>query len=130
MCGMNRALFLRLAIRSLASAALPHITKMIHLLTDQPGAAAPRPGKFPLGQIVATPGALEAVPPDEMHAALSHHHHGEWGDIGEEDRQENERSLRDGCRVLSVFHTKGGVKFYVITEHDRSVTTVLLPEEY
>ena len=86
--------------------------------------------KFSLGLIVATQGALAAVASDEMQAALRRHHSGEWGDLCEDDHRENERGLREGFRLVSVYRTKDGVKFYVITEHDRSVTTVLLPEEY
>src|SRR5258705_233083 len=71
-----------------------------------------------------------AVPAEEIQTALLRHHNGDWGDVCEGDRQENERSLREGLRLLSVFHTKTGVKFYIITEHDRSATTVLLPDEY
>ena len=103
---------------------------MIHLAAYEPGAPLPPERKFPLGRTVTTPGALADVPAEEMQAALFRHHHGDWGDVGDDDRQENERSLRDGCRLFSVFHTKAGVKFYVITEHDRSATTVLLPDEY
>lgn len=103
---------------------------MIHLTTYEPGATQPPEGKFPLGRTVTTPGALADVLAEEMQAALFRHHHGDWGDVGEDDWQENERSLREGFRLLSIFHTKAGVKFYIITEHDRSATTVLLPEEY
>lgn len=90
----------------------------------------PPAGKFRLGRTVATPGALDAVPEDEMQAALRRHHSGDWGDLDDADRAENERSLHEGFRLLSVYRTKVGVRFYVITEHNRSVTTVLLPEEY
>ena len=86
--------------------------------------------KFPLGSIVATPGALGALTHDELLAALGRHVRGEWGDLCEEDVKENELSLREGFRLLSVYHSLKGVKFYVITEADRSVTTLLLPEEY
>ena len=104
---------------------------MIHLTTDEPGAASPQPpGKFPLGRVVATPGVLAAVPNDEMQLALSRHHHGDWGDVCEHDRVENERSLLDGSRIFSVYRTKAGVKFYIITEAGREVTTALLPDEY
>jgi hypothetical protein len=106
-----------------------HITGYPHMnlpvAEDKPPA-----GKFSLGRTVATPGALDAVPDDEMQAALRRHYDGDWGDLCEADRAENERSLREGYRLLSVYRTKAGVRFYVITEHDRSVTTVLLPEEY
>jgi len=103
---------------------------MIHLTAYEPGAAQPPPEKFPLGRVVATPSALAAIPNDEIQAALRRHQTGDWGDIGEHDRQENERSLRDGFRLMSVYRAKAGMKFYIITEHDRSVTTVLLPDEY
>ena len=102
---------------------------MIHLTTYEPGAQPPA-AKFPLGRTVATPCTLAKVPADEMQSALRRHHIGDWGDLDEHDRQENERSLREGGRLLSVFCTKAGVKFYIITEHDRTVTTVMLPDEY
>jgi hypothetical protein len=87
---------------------------------------------FPLGQVVATPGALSALAeagqtPLEF---IARHATGDWGDLGEEDRRENERSLRDGCRLLSAYRLQDGTKIWVITEADRSSTTLLLPEEY
>ena len=85
---------------------------------------------FPLGQLVATRGVLDSIDQVEVLHALSRHAHGDWGDVDEADRVENELSLREGFRLLSVFHTKMGQKFWVITEADRSVTTVLLPEDY
>lgn len=87
-------------------------------------------GKFPLGQTMSTPGALNAIPPEEMLRAMQRHAVGDWGDCGPEDQAENELSLREGFRLFSVYHTTTGVKFWIITEADRSVTTVLLPEEY
>jgi hypothetical protein len=86
--------------------------------------------KFVLGQVVMTAGAEESIEPPEVTAALSRHMCGDWGDVCEEDRAENELSLKNGYRLLSVYHTKSGVTFWIITEWDRSVTTVLLPEEY
>lgn len=80
--------------------------------------------------MVMTPGAQEAVPPSEMFRALRRHARGDWGDLGEEDRQANERALTDGSRLFSAYHTESGTKFWIITECDRSVTTVLLPSEY
>jgi len=103
---------------------------MIHLTAYEPNAPLAPEGKFSLGRTVATPGALAAVPAEEMKAALFRHHHGDWGDVNEDDRLENERSLQQGFRLVSVFHSEAGVKFYIITEHDRFATTVLLPEEY
>lgn len=85
---------------------------------------------FPLGQIVATPGALAAIPHEEIAAALGRHNRGDWGEVGEADKQENELSLREGFRLLSAYRSAGGVQFWIITAADRSATTVLLPEEY
>lgn len=86
--------------------------------------------KFCIGRLLSTPGALEQVPHDDMLAALSRHIRGDWGDVDEHDRNENELSLQEGFRLLSVYHTQARVKFWIITEADRSATTVLLPEEY
>ena len=86
--------------------------------------------KFRLGRLLATPGVLAQVPNDEMLAALSRHVSGDWGDVDEHDRSENELSLKEGFRLLSVYHTRSRVKFWIISEADRSATTCLLPEEY
>lgn len=86
--------------------------------------------KFPLGQIVSTPAALSAVHPEDLLLALARHASGDWGDCCEEDRAENELSLKEGFRLFSVYHDRKGVRFWIITEADRSVTTALLPEDY
>jgi hypothetical protein len=86
--------------------------------------------KFRLGHIVATPNALEHVPNEDILRAIQRHQAGDWGDVCEEDRQENELSLQKGFRLLSVYHSATGTKFWIVTEADRSVTTVLLPEDY
>ena len=91
---------------------------------------APSKGKFPLGQIVATPNALNAIPPDEIQGALDRHSHGEWGTLDQEDWNANEQALVLGGRLFSAYQSAQKVKFWIITEHDRSVTTVLLPEDY
>ena len=85
---------------------------------------------FPLGQVVATPGVLAAVPADEITTALRRHAGGDWGTVCPEDQRENELSLKEGFRLLSAYQASNGTKFWVITEADRSATTVLLPEEY
>ena len=87
---------------------------------------------FPLGHIVATPGALAALQAagQQPHEFLSRHMHADWGDIPEEDKQENELSLHDGFRILSAYHTRLGEKVWIISEADRSATTMLLPSEY
>lgn len=86
--------------------------------------------KFPLGQIVATPNALRRVTQAEIEDGLTRHAAGDWGEMCENDRQQNEHALNEGSRLLSVYHAAHGVKFWIITEADRSVTTVLLPEDY
>lgn len=86
--------------------------------------------KFPLGQCVITASARATLHPDDVPDAVARHGSGDWGDLCDADRHENERSLADGGRLFSVYADRDGVRFYVITEHDRSVTTVLLPEDY
>ena len=88
--------------------------------------------KFILGQIVATPGALAALErsgqaPLEF---ISRHASGDWGELDDHDRLENELSVRKGFRILSAYRLSDGTKIWIITEADRSVTTILLPEEY
>ena len=89
-----------------------------------------RPVKFPLGKLLMTPGVHAQVPPSEMTQALRRHARGDWGDVDPDDIGVNDRSLLDGSRLLSVYKTKTGVKFWIITEADRASTTVLLPDEY
>jgi hypothetical protein len=88
--------------------------------------------KFPLGQTLATPGALEALQAAGQDPAdlLARHNAGDWGDLDAEDKQENELSLKQGFRLLSAYHLTTGVKVWIITEADRSATTILLPSEY
>ena len=88
--------------------------------------------RFSLGRVVSTPGALRALEDagDNISQFLSRHQAGDWGDVCDEDCKENENSLRNGWRLLSSYRTSKGVKVWVITEADRSVTTLLLPEEY
>jgi hypothetical protein len=87
---------------------------------------------FELGRIVATPGALRALEAAEQQPAefLDRHVKGDWGDLDDEDKQENEFSVRNGFRILSAYTTSAGEKIWIITEADRSATTLLLPEEY
>lgn len=86
---------------------------------------------FKLGQTVATPGALEAmeqaaISPMDL---LRRHQRGDWGDLDKEDKQSNDQALSLGDRIFSAYKFDA-VKFWVITECDRSATTILLPEEY
>jgi hypothetical protein len=86
--------------------------------------------KFRLGRIVSTPNALEHLTQEDILAGIKRHQAGDWGDVDEHDRQENELSLQQGFRLLSAYCAANGTKFWLITEADRSVTTVLLPEDY
>lgn len=83
----------------------------------------------PLGQIVATPGALAAISDLAISLAIKRHRYGDWGNVCEEDRAANDDALREGGRLMSVYDHEGAA-FWIITEWDRSVTTILLPEEY
>jgi hypothetical protein len=87
---------------------------------------------FDLGQLVATPGALAALEKSGQDPMdfLSRHVTGDWGELSEDDRKENQFSLENGFRLLSSYTTNAGDRVWVITEADRSVTTLLLPEEY
>jgi len=87
---------------------------------------------FDLGQLVATPGALAALEKTGQNAMefLSRHVSGDWGELPKEDKDENRMSLEKGFRLLSSYRTTAGDKLWVITEADRSITTLLLPEEY
>lgn len=85
-----------------------------------------------LGFVVATPGALRALEAAGQSADefLARHMSGDWGELGQADCDENELSLREGFRIFSAYVLRTGVKILIITEADRSVTTVFLPEEY
>jgi hypothetical protein len=88
--------------------------------------------RFLLGRIVATPGALAALQKAGQNAGmfLDRHQDGDCGDIDEEDKQENERSIINGSRIFSAYALTTGVRIWVITEADRSCTTLLIPQEY
>jgi hypothetical protein len=87
--------------------------------------------KFSLGPVYATPGALELLKRAGVNAwpLLKRHVNGDWGDVSPEDAQENELSVREGFRILSSYRL-AGEKVWIITEADRSATTLLLPDEY
>jgi len=88
--------------------------------------------RFPLGQVVATPGALRALEKAEQapDVFLDRHVNGDWGDVPEVDKQENAVSVEQGFRILSAYTTSAGDRLWVLTDADRSVTTILLPHEY
>ena len=106
--------------------------------------------RFPIGKLYATPGALSALvsardfgkpysvqraneAEDRMSLVLPYvrrHAWGDWGDVSAEDAQANERALQDGSRLFSAYALGTGERLWIITEADRSSTTVLLPDEY
>ena len=86
--------------------------------------------RVPLGQGVITANAAQQLPPTDVTQAIQRHAIGDWGDVDAEDRAANDRAIQEGDRLLSVYYTVSGIKFWIITEWDRSVTTVLLPEDY
>lgn len=87
--------------------------------------------RFPLGQVVATPGAMALL---KLHGAnarnfLARHQLGDWGDIKQEDATMNDHAVDNGERIFSAYSV-GNYRIWIITERDRSVTTILLPEDY
>lgn len=88
--------------------------------------------RFPLGRVVATPGALAllATVGADARTLLDRHAAGDWGDLDDEDRRANEHALRDGARILSAYAVGAGERLWIITEADRSSTCVLRPDEY
>jgi hypothetical protein len=113
----------------------------VPLASDFPvPASSPEPaelpeGLFPLGTVVATPGAIERMEHHGMDPAglLARHLSGDWGDIHPDDRGLNEQALRHGARLLSVYgedKTGEDSRIWIITEADRSATTILRPEDY
>ena len=85
------------------------------------------PPKFPLGRLLATPGAIALG--INFAPYINRHVRGDWGDVDREDWERNDASIAEGTRIVSAYQTGGG-RIWIITEADRAVTTVLLPSEY
>ena len=88
--------------------------------------------RFELGRVVATSGALSALQKAEQLPAefLDRHVNGDWGEVPEADKQENEVAVEQGFRILSAYTTSAGDQIWILTEADRSATTIMLPTEY
>jgi hypothetical protein len=86
--------------------------------------------RFPVGRLMITPAAAQVVPADEAAKALRRHASGDWGNVDSEDWAANDAALRHGTRLVSSYTTQDKTIFWVITEADRSVTTILLPSDY
>jgi hypothetical protein len=87
---------------------------------------------FPLGMVLATPGALVALVRGrhDIGEFLARHRRGDWGAVGEEESAENDLALREGRALISEYRTSEGARLWIVTEGDRSSTCLLLPEEY
>ena len=92
----------------------------------------PSKALFSLGQVVGTPGALEALAQaqEEPLELLARHVTGDWGELDDEDMAQNDFSVKNNLRILSSYTLQSGAKIWLITEADRSATTILLPSEY
>jgi len=86
--------------------------------------------RFSLGKLVMTRGVMNRIPPIEVWYAVVRHSSCDWGDVCRSDWDLNDAALVSDSRLLSTYRIKNGLKLWIITEWDRSVTTVLLPEEY
>jgi hypothetical protein len=86
--------------------------------------------KFPLGRTVITRNALGRLAAEDVQRALGRHAQGDWGELPTEDVATNQRALEVGGRLFSAYHDRNNTRFWIITEADRSATTVLLPEDY
>lgn len=85
---------------------------------------------FPVGLVVQTAGVAEAIPTNDTLVGIWRHTRGDWGDVSKQDKESNNDALVNERRILSSYTSSNGKKFWIITEHDRSLTTVLLPQEY
>ena len=86
--------------------------------------------RFPLGRIVITTNAFNRLDPCEVQEGLRRHMAGDWGKVCMEDAQLNEQALADGDRIHSAYQAADGTRYWIITEADRSLTTILLPDDY
>lgn len=86
--------------------------------------------KFELGQVLITPGAHDALDLKDVASCLVRHAGGDFGDVCEEDWAYNEEAVENEGRILSSYHDRNDIKFWIITEWDRSATTILMPSEY
>jgi hypothetical protein len=118
-----------------SASSLPAERRLVCLSTTRPershGASVLSASmKFEAGTLYITPGAKAVLLDADVMTALARHLAGDWGELDQHDWQENELSLKRGFRLLSAYQSSEGVKFWIITEADRSMTTILLPEEY
>jgi hypothetical protein len=123
------------ALASLPAAAADALTLILRESADSAvrhrADRALRPITVVLGALVMTGTAFATLHREDVKAALLHRHaRGDWGELCREDWEANEQALFENGRLFSVYHDRSGQKFYIITEYDRSLTTILLPEDY
>lgn len=92
--------------------------------------ALQRSALFPLGRLVITGNASQQLTPADILTGISRHAQRDWGEVTKSDRRANDEALLAGERILSVYSASSGRTFWILTEADRSATTVLLPEDY
>jgi hypothetical protein len=118
--------------RDLLKAGLIQLPDRTVDVADEAIAPGDRPAdksRFTLGQTVVTAHALDILRPDEIALGLARHVRGDWGDLCPEDSLANDTALNEGGRLFSAYG-QGATRFWIITEWDRSVTTVLMPDDY
>ena len=84
---------------------------------------------FRLGRIVTTPNAVQSITQDDILVGIQRHQAGDWGNLTDDNRAANDRALTQGGRIVSSYQATNWTKFWLITEADRSITTILLPED-
>ena len=109
----------------------PSVSNPTAMSTNTAQTDRPQTTRLPLGHVVATPGALDVARAHGLDVVglLHRHRDGDWGAVSDHDAQANDHAVVYGARVLSAYETAGG-RLWIITEADRSATTVLLPSEY
>ena len=85
---------------------------------------------FLLGRIVVTPNARQSITQDDILVGIQRHQAGDWGNLTDDNRTANDHALAQGGRIVSAYNAMNGTRFWLITEADRSTTTILLPEDY
>ena len=115
-----------------ASRKVEHYHIKSNAIMDEPYVLPGQPVDtiFPLGTLVVTTAAADGLPKIDVAHALRQHAAGSWGDLLDDDRVANEMALKNGRRLFSAYKSTNGIKFWIITEADRSATTVLLPDDY
>lgn len=116
--------------RTVRGEPVANVARAPDALRDSPSLLQIRRLRVSLGQVVITANAASTLQDEDVLIALHRHSTGDWGNLCPEDRTANEGALINGTRLLSSYRSKTGIAFWIITEADRSLTTVLLPADY